>query len=71
MLLEIFIHTSKLEDLFSGKPVNCKINYADQYDVKLLINPNKYVIVKSNTGSNNIITIRKKKLIEKFWFKKK
>ena len=49
MFLELFIHTSKLDDLFSGKPVNCKINYADQYDVRLLLNPRKYIIIKSNT----------------------
>lgn len=70
MELELFIHTSKLVDLFSGKPVNCKINYADQYDVRLLINPKKYVIVNSSKVSNNILTIRKKTLIERLCFKK-
>ena len=71
MFLELFIHTSKLDDLFSGKPVNCKINYADQYDVRLLINPRKYIIIKSNTGSNNLVTSRKRKLLEKLRIKEK
>lgn len=70
MRIELFIHTSKLDDLFEGKPVNCKINYADQYDVRLLINPKKYVIIKSNTGSNNLVTIRKKKLRDLFRIKR-
>lgn len=71
MLLEIFVNVANLESLFSGKPTNCKINYADQYDVRLLIDPRKYTFVRSKTGINNIITLRKKNLIERLRFKNK
>ena len=65
MLLEVFIHIAHLDDLFSGRPVNCKINYASQYDIKLLLDPRKYVLV-SNGNSNNLVTIRKKKFRDRF-----
>ena len=71
MILEIFVHTSHLNDLFKGKPVNCKINYASQYDVRLFIDPRKYIIVKSDNTVNNIITIRRKKLLERLHIKQK
>lgn len=71
MQIEIFIHTSHLDDLFKGRPVNCKINYASQYDVKLLIDPRKFIIVRSDRLSNNLITIRKKKLIDWLHIKRK
>ena len=64
-MIELFIHIQLLELLKKGKPVNAKVNYAGQYDVKILINPKKYII---NTGdiSQNIITIRKKKFKDIF-----
>lgn len=71
MFLEIFVHVAHLNDLFSGRPVNCKINYASQYDMRLLIDPRKYVILKSSDSSNNLITIRKKKISDLFKFKRK
>ena len=71
MLLEIFVHTAHLNDLFNGKPVNCKINYASQYDMRLLINPRKYIIIKSDSGNNNLITIRRKKLSDRLHIKRK
>ena len=71
MFLEIFVHIAHLNDLFSGRPVNCKINYASQYDMRLLIDPRKYVILKSSDSSNNLITIRKKKISDLFKFKRK
>ncbi len=70
MLLEIFVHTAHLQDLFNGKPVNCKINYASQYDMRLLINPRKYIIIKSTEGSNNLITIRKKTILDHLGLRK-
>ena len=71
MFLEIFVHIAHLNDLFSGRPVNCKINYASQYDMRLLIDPRKYVILKSSDSSKNLITIRKKKISDLFKFKRK
>lgn len=71
MLLEIFVHTAHLDDLFSGKPVNCKINYASQYDMRLLIDPRKYVIIKSDSGSMNLITIRRKNIADLLHIKRK
>lgn len=69
MYLEVFVHAAHMNDLFNGKAVNCKINYASQYDMRLLINPKKFVILESK-GSNNMITVRKKKLLERLWFNK-
>lgn len=71
MFLEIFVHIAHLNDLFSGRPVNCKINYASQYDMRLLIDPRKYIILKSSDSSNNLITIRKKKISDLIKFKRK
>ena len=31
-MLELYIHIQRLNDLISGRAVNVKINYADQYD---------------------------------------
>lgn len=69
-MIEIFVHIHNLDNLLSGKIVNAKINYANQYDVRMLINPKKYVIVKSDSGSN-VISLRKKKLLDYIKFKKK
>lgn len=71
MLIEVFIHIAHIEDLFKGRPVNCKINYASQYDMRMLIDPKKYVFIQSDKSNANIITIRKKKLSERLRFKYK
>ena len=63
MLMEIFIHVAHIEDMRKYRPINCKINYASQYDVRFLINPNKYVIIPSK-GSNNVVTIRRKTILD-------
>lgn len=62
-MLELYIHIQRLNDLISGRAVNVKINYADQYDVKIMINPKKYLITLSN-HSQNMLTIKKKRLID-------
>lgn len=69
-MIEIFVHIHNLDNLLSGKIVNAKINYANQYDVRMLINPKKYIIVKSDSGSN-VISLRKKRLLDYIKFKKK
>ena len=71
MLLEIFVHTARLDDLFKGRPVNCKINYASQYDMRLLIDPRKYVIIKSDSSNANLVTIRRKRLSDLVHIKRK
>lgn len=71
MLLEIFVHTAHLDDLFKGRPVNCKINYASQYDMRLLIDPRKYVIIKSDSSNANLVTIRRKRLSDLIHIKRK
>lgn len=68
-MMEIFIHTMVLDSFLKGEAVNVRVNYPDQYDVKLSINPKKYVIVFSGSSSN-IITIRKKKLLDYLKFKR-
>lgn len=62
-MLELYIHIQRLNDLISGRAVNVKINYADQYDIKIMINPKKYLITLSN-HSQNMLTIKKKRLID-------
>ena len=62
-MLELYIHIQRLNDLISGRAVNVKINYADQYDVKIMVNPKKYLITLSN-HSQNMLTIKKKSLID-------
>lgn len=62
-MLELYIHIQRLNDLISGRAVNVKINYADQYDIKIMINPKKYLITLSN-NSQNMLTIKKKRLID-------
>lgn len=69
MLMEVFVHVVHLNDFKKGKPVNCKINYASQYDMRLLLDPKKFVILPSS-GSNNLVTIRKKKLLDYLGLKK-
>ena len=69
-MIEIFIHLMVLDDFLKGKPVNVKVNYADQYDIKMLIDPRKYIITKSNSGSN-VISIQKKKLFRRLRLKRK
>ena len=68
-MLEVFIHIQRLDDLVKGKPVNVKVNYADQYDVKFLVNPNKYKIHVSREN-RNLLVIRRKKFLD-YIFKKK
>ena len=66
MMIELFIHIAHLEDLEKGRPVNCKINYASQYDVKILIDPKKYHIISSqNSNNQNLVTIKRKRLFRK------
>lgn len=62
MFIEVFIHIAHLDQLFDNKPVNCKINYASQYDMKVLLNPKKYVLVQSDNTNQNLIVVRKKRL---------
>ena len=62
-MLELYIHIQRLNDLISGRAVNVKINYADQYDIKIMINPKKYLITLSS-HSQNMLTIKKKSLID-------
>lgn len=69
MFLEVYIHLSQLESLFRGRPVNCKINYAGQSDIRLLLNPKKFVLVATK-GSSNLVVVRKRKFIDRFRKKK-
>lgn len=71
MYIEVFVHIAHIEDLFKGRPVNCKINYASQYDMRMLLNTKKYVFVQSDKSNSNLITVRKKRLSDLFKFKRK
>lgn len=61
-MIEVYIHIQRFEDLIAGNPVNVKFNYADQYDLKLLINPKHYNITFTK-DARNLMTIRKKKFL--------
>ena len=65
------MHIAHLDGLFKGRPVNCKINYASQYDMRLLIDPRKYVIIKSDSSNANLVTIRRKRLSDLVHIKRK
>ena len=68
-MLEVYVHIQRLDDLVKGKPVNVKVNYADQYDVKFMVDPKKYIIHISREN-RNLLVIRKKKLKD-YIFRKK
>ena len=38
MMMEIYIHTMVLNGFLKGEAVNVRVNYPDQYDIKLSIN---------------------------------
>ena len=63
MEMEVFIHIGRLDDFKAGKPVNVKVGFASQYDVKIVINLKKYVVYVPN-GQNGLIVIRRKNLID-------
>ena len=69
MIMEIYLHAMVLDGFLRGEAVNVRVNYPDQYDIKLSINPKKYIII-FNGSSSNIITIRKKKLLDYLKFKR-
>lgn len=71
MYMELFIHVAHIDDLTSGRPVNCKINYAGQYDVKILIDLSKYNVISSNSNNQNLVTVKKKTILDKLKRKKK
>lgn len=64
-MIEIYVHIQRINDLLRGKPVNVKVNYADQYDIRMLINPKRYLILV-NKDSSNILTIKKKSILDYF-----
>lgn len=70
MEIELFVHIAHIDELNTGRPVNCKINYAGQYDVKITIDPKKYVIISSNSNTQNQVTIRRKTIIDKLGLRK-
>lgn len=61
-MIEVYIHIQRYDDLVKGNPVNVKFNYADQYDLKILLNP-KYYDVTINGENRNLITVKKKKIL--------
>lgn len=63
MVLEVFIHIGRLEDFRKGRPVNAKIGFASQYDVKVLIDFRKYNVFIPQ-GQNGLIVLRKKTLVD-------
>jgi len=69
MYIEVFVHIAHIEDLFKGRPVNCKINYASQYDMRMLLDTRKFKFIQSDKSNSNLITVRKKKISDLFRFK--
>ncbi len=63
MEMEVFIHIGRLEDFKKGKPVNVKVGFASQYDVKIIIDLKKYTVYVPN-GQNGLIVIRRKTIID-------
>ncbi len=69
MQMEVFIHIGRLDDLRKGLPVNVKIGFASQYDVKLILDLKKYVVYVPSS-QNGMIVIRKKTLLDKLGLRK-
>lgn len=64
MTIEVFIHIGRLEDFRKGRPVNAKIAFASQYDIKVLVDLRKYNIYIPQ-GQNGLIVLRKRNTIDK------
>lgn len=69
MLMEVYIHIGRLEDFRKGNPVNVKIGFASQYDVKIVINLKKFIVFVPQ-GQNGLLVIRKKTLVDKLGLRK-
>jgi hypothetical protein len=63
MKLEVYIHIGRLEDFRKGRPVNAKIGFASQYDVKVLVDLRKFFVFIPQ-GQNGLIVLRKKNIID-------
>jgi hypothetical protein len=70
MFLELFVHVAHLSELQTGKAVNCKYNYASQYDMRILIDPRKYIFYQNSTNQN-MVTIKRKSILDYLKIKKK
>ena len=69
MKIEVFIHIGRLDDFKKGRPINAKIGFASQYDVKVIVDLRKYnVFIPS--GQNGLIVLRKRTLIDKLGLRK-
>lgn len=64
MEIDVYIHIGRLEDFRKGYPVNAKIGFASQYDVKATIKL-KSCVIFIPPGQNGLIVIRKKTLIDR------
>lgn len=64
MTIEVFIHIGRLEDFRKGRPVNAKIAFASQYDIKVLVDLKKYNIYIPQ-GQNGLIVLRRRNIIDK------
>ena len=60
-MIKVYINFGSLKAFKEGNWVNAKIQFANQYDVEVLLDLNKIDISLQNSG----LTIRKKK-----WFRK-
>ena len=69
MEIEVFIHIARLEDFRKGYPVNAKIGFASQYDIKATLKL-KDCVIHIPPGQNGLIVIRKKKLIDRLGLRK-
>lgn len=69
MYLEVFIHIGRLEDFRKGRPINAKIGFASQYDVKVSVKLDDVVIFIPQ-GQNGLIVLRRKTLIDRLGLRK-
>lgn len=64
MKIDVYIHIGRLEDFRKGNPVNAKIGFASQYDIKATVRL-KDCVIYIPPGQNGLIVIRKKTLIDR------
>lgn len=69
MEMEVYIHIGRLDDFKKGNPVNVKVGFASQYDVKIIINLKKYLVYVPQ-GQNGLLVIRKRTIIDKLGLRK-
>lgn len=58
-MIELFINLVHIEAFCKKEPVLGKVNYQGQNDLKILVDPKKYIIIPQGNG---MVLIKRKKI---------